>query len=182
VISLAFSSLLLTAQAPNGLPDQMASLKVHTALIFPSQAIDDSPVWSPDSHYLAANVQGTWFKVDLGKVRLKEAKWHEQPIAVVEEHQKFQQMTDVQVNGWMDKSKHEPHKMQSKSGVRVETEQHELSTAFVLTDGKRKKVLWNSDLESCGELSVSPDGRYVAFICETNGVFITDIDEAFKGK
>ena len=33
-------------------------------------------------------------------------------------------------------------------------------------------------MENCGELSFSPNGEYVAYICETNGVLEMDLKQA----
>ena len=63
------------AQAVDVLGSEMARLRVHTALLIPSEAVDEFPMWSPDSRYLAANIQGKWFKLDTFKVRLQEAAW-----------------------------------------------------------------------------------------------------------
>ncbi|HZS96987.1 MAG TPA: hypothetical protein VFA40_09405 [Terriglobales bacterium] len=73
------------AQLVNGLASEMARLRIHTALLIPSQAVDESPVWSPDSRYLGANIQGQWFKLDTSKVRLQEATWHRQKIGAIAE-------------------------------------------------------------------------------------------------
>jgi len=52
----------------------------------------------------------------------------------------------------------------------------------VLANGKGKKVLWHSDIEACGGLAQSFDGRFVAYICETNGIFVTALFRAFNRK
>jgi hypothetical protein len=62
---------LALAQIGTGLRSEMQSLDVHTALLIPSQAVDESPVWSPDSRYLGANIQGKWFKLDTSKCGYK---------------------------------------------------------------------------------------------------------------
>lgn len=157
---------------------ELSVLHVHTALLFPSQAIDEIPVWSPDSRYLVANVQGKWFKLDISDVQLNEAHWHGKRIGIVKNDQKFSQAADAEIAKWMKGSK-EKESVVSKSGITVELSQHELSTSLVLVKGKNRKTLWKTDLESCGGLQLSPDGRNVAFICETNGVFAMDIDAAF---
>jgi hypothetical protein len=159
---------------------EMAKLNVHTALLFPSQAADEWPLWSADSQYLAANIEGKWLKLDMRTVHLKEAKWHEQRIAVIDQPT-FTDVESAQVVEWQ-KGAREQDSVVSKSGIRVELPQRELSRSLVLSKGKVRKTLWRTALENCGALSLSPDGRYVAFLCEMNGVFVTDIDAAFSSK
>ena len=178
VILLTLSIAFAQTSTPLPLTSELAALHVQTALLFPSQAVDDFPVWSPDSRYLAANVQGKWFKLEISAVQLQEAKWHGKPIGTVKNDQKFTQATDAEVAEWVKRAKVQ-RSVVSKSGITVELPQRELSTSLVLSRGKNRKILWKTDLESCGGLQLSPDGRYVAFICETNGVFAMDVDAAF---
>lgn len=44
--------------------------------------------------------------------------------------------------------------------------------------GHRSTVIWKTDMENCGELSFSPNGEYVAYIRETNGVLEMDLKQA----
>ncbi len=181
VIVVALSTAFAQTSTPHSLTGELAALHLQTALLFPSQGVDEFPVWSPDSRYLAANVQGKWFKLEISTVQLQEAKWHGKPIGVVKTNQKFAQATDAEIAEWLKAAK-EQRSVVSSSGITVELSQHELSTSLVLSRGKDRKTLWKTDLENCGGLQLSPDGRYVAFICETNGVFAMDVDAAFAIK
>src|SRR5579872_3661743 len=86
--------VMVFAQAGNVLESEMARLQVHTALMVPSQAVDEFPVWSPDSRFLAVNVQGKWFKLDTSSVQLHEAKWHGQRIGTVDSKSKLEPLTN----------------------------------------------------------------------------------------
>ena len=68
--------ILAFAQADSPLAAKMTKLSVHTVLLVPSQAVDEFPVWSPDSRFLAVNIEGKWFKLDTAKVELRgEMAW-----------------------------------------------------------------------------------------------------------
>jgi len=177
---VAVSTALAQPSTPHSLRSELATQHVQTALLFPSQAVDESPVWSPDSRYLAANIQGKWFKLEIPTVLLEEAKWHGKRIGIVK-NEKLTQATDAEVAAWM-KGVKEQQSVVSESGITVALSQRELSTSLVLSRGKNRKTLWRTELENCGGLQLSPDGRYVAFVCETNGVFAMDIEAAFANE
>jgi hypothetical protein len=180
--SLLISLLLLVASAQTGssLRDEMAKLNVHTALLVPSQAIDEFPVWSPDSRFLAANVQGNWFKLDTTKVELREATWHAQRIGVVRSKPKLEALTREEAAEWAKLGQHGDRKVKGESGVRAEMQHHELSSSLVVSQGSRSSVIWKSDLENCGALSLSPNTSYLAYICETNGVLVMDVERVLQ--
>ena len=121
----------------------MGSLKVNTALIFPSQAIDDSPLWSPDSRYLAGNVQGKWYKVQIGSIQLKPAKWHDHSIGVIADGKKFEESTEQEVKSWAVRANAATRKPEITAAI----EQNGLSSELVLTNGTRKVKLWRSEVE-----------------------------------
>src|SRR5690349_16678604 len=81
--SVLLAGLLLEAAAgPSALLREMKRLGINTVLVLPSSAIDDYPVWSPDSRYVCANVMDHWKKVDLGAVVLTAGKWHDDTVGV----------------------------------------------------------------------------------------------------
>jgi len=178
IATVVFFELSSSAQERGDLSAAMGSLKVNTALIFPSQAIDDSPLWSADSQYLAGNVQGKWYKVQIDSIQLKPARWHEHPIGVIADGKELEESTEDEVKSWAVKT----NGAAQKPGITASIKQDGLSSALVLTNGKRKRTLWRSDLEACGGLTQSPDGRFVAYICETNVIFVTELSSAFTQK
>jgi hypothetical protein len=160
----------------------MRKLDVHTILLFKSQAVDEMPLWSPDSRFVAANVEGKWYKFDTWAITaLGTAKWHGEKIGSV--HDKvLSDATLDQIDKWNDKSQSNPREAVSKSGIKVQLtqQQEDLSTSFVISKGSQKKTLWASGLENCYSPVLSPNEKYVAFICELNGVFVTDIEAALR--
>jgi Tol biopolymer transport system component len=167
---------------PDALGTAMARLGVHTVLLLPSQAVDDMPLWSPDSRFVAVDVEGQWYKLDTWAITaLRSAKWHGEEIRAVNDELRST-ATAAQVDKWKGKSETNPREAISKSGIKVQLtqRQEDESTSFVISKGSQSKTLWASGLENCYSPVFSPNDKYVAFICELNGVFVTDIEAAFR--
>jgi len=164
----------------DNLRSELRRLHVHTALLVRSQAIDDSPVWSPDSRYIGANIQGKWFKVDLSRVNLLEATWHGERLGSVGSEEGLEPITKGKARDWDKVTKHGNTYFTGKSGVRAEFNNDELSTFLTLSKGTQRVIVFKSDIESCGAPTFSPDEEFLAYICETNGVLVTDVGEAFS--
>ena len=169
--------LVAHPQTGDSLRNEMAKLHVHTVLLVPSQAIDEFPVWSPDSQFIGANIQGKWFKFDTTKIQLHEATWHGQRIGVVSSKPKLEQMTSEDAAKWAELGRHGDSEVSAKPGVRAEIKHDELSSSLVIYHGSRTSVIWKSDLENCGALSLSPSGSYLAYICQTNGLLVMDLEQ-----
>jgi len=180
VIFVAVITAPAQVSKPGTLTDELKNLHVHTALLFPSQAIDDLPLWSSDAKYLAVNIQCKWHKLDTSLVLLQEARWHGKSIATLKDGA-FSDATESEIAEWSKGAK-EKRTVESKSGIKAELPQHEMSTSLVLSKGRNRKSIWKTDLESCYGLRLSPDGHTVAFLCETNGVFAMDVDAAFASE
>ena len=161
----------LLAASHAGLAAELHRLGVQTALVLPSSAIDDFPKWSPDSRYVAANVMGVWNKVDLVAITLVPGTLHEQKIGVVEKKEAITALDLSLVESWPPKE--EPQSAAEAGGVRVEFKYNDLSTSLVVThSGRAPRVVWTTGLEECGAPAVSPNGRFVAFLCVTNGLLV----------
>lgn len=176
-------ALMVTAaftQTSTSLETEMARLYVHTALLVRSQEIDEFPVWSPDSRFLGVNIRGKWFKVDTSNIRLRRATWHEQLIGVVEDQPELQPMTSEEASEWARGCHHGDSEVRGSSGFRAEMQRDELSSSLVVSRQGHKVVLWKSDLENCGALSLSPNGARLAYICELNGVLVMDVGRVPK--
>jgi len=163
----------------NQLHLEMQRLKVHTVEVF-DQDVDEMPLWSTDSRYLVVNFESKWQKLDLRAIRLREAKWHDMKIAVVDPALPRSVATAAEVRKWKGIPQDDHLKAKSASGVTVELSQSNVSTSLVVSKGGIKKTLWTTDMDNCGEPRFSPNEKYVAFICELNGVFVTDVEGALK--
>jgi len=170
------------AQTESDLDRQMESLGVHTALLIRSQEIDDLPAWSRDGRFLAVDVAGKWVKLDISAVKLQEAKWHEQRIAV-QMKADLHPLTDEEVHSWPkeDESQKRKHDMvTTASGLKVEMRHTTLSSALVISRGKQQAIIWKSGLENCYGLTLSPNKAHVAYFCELNGILVMDAEKAFE--
>ena len=158
----------------------MRKLGVHTILLLESQAVDEIPFWSPDSRLVAVDVEGKWYKLDTWAITaLRAAKWHGVEIGAIRDELRSD-ATVAQVQAWKGKSQNNPREAMSASGIKVQLTQHDLSTSFVISKGSRRRTLWASEMENCYSPVFSPNGKYVAFICELNGVFVTDVEAALR--
>jgi hypothetical protein len=178
----AFLLLSLSqAQTASDLGQQMDTLHVHTALVVRSQEMDDLPAWSPDGKFLAVDLAGKWVKVDTSGMQLQEAKWHGQRIGV-QDKASLQPMTSEEVHEW-GKPKSLPKSGRdvviTESGLKIEMRHHEVSSSLVISKGAHRSVIWESDLENCYGLTLSPNKLHVAYLCELNGILVMDPQKAF---
>jgi hypothetical protein len=169
-------------QTGSDLSKQMEAMHVHTALLVRSQEMDDLPAWSPNGRFLAVDLAGKWFKIDMSAIQLQEAKWHEQRVGV-QMKADLHSMTDEEVQSLPkeDESQKRKHEVvTTASGLKVEMGHKELSSALVVSKGKQQAVIWESGLENCYGLILSPDKMKVAYLCELNGIFVMDPEKAFE--
>jgi hypothetical protein len=184
-----FGAVALASQASRSAPvpsgkdplgDAMRKLGVHTILLLESQAVDEMPLWSPDSQFVAVNVEGKWYKLDTWAITLLgSAKWHGEKIGVVRDELRSN-ATAAQISKWEGKSQNNPREVVSNSGIKVQLTQKDLSTSFVISKGRESKTLWATELENCHSPVFSSNEKYVAFICELNGIFVTNVEAAFR--
>jgi hypothetical protein len=114
-------------------------------------------------------------------VELQPADWHGQRIGRVSSSPPTSQLDSNEIAAWQKATRIDLTKVVDKAGNKIEFLGKDLRTAVVLTAKERKPLqLWASTLENCGELSLSPDGQWVAFICEENGVFVTNLQRALR--
>lgn len=170
------------AQAANDLGQQMERLHVHTALVIHSQSMDGLPVWSPDGRFLGVELAGKWVKVDVTETQLQEAKWHGQRVGF-QSKTNLQPMTKEEVDFWgkpKQVQNSDNDSVSTQSGLRVKIRHHEMSSSLIVSKGPRKFVIWESDLENCYGLTLSPDKLHVAYLCELNGILLMDPERAFE--
>jgi hypothetical protein len=167
-------------RGPDPLGVGMRKLGVNTVLLIASQAVDEMPLWSTDSRFVAASVEGKWYKLDTWAITaLRAGKWHGIVIGTVRDEIRSN-VTVTEVKKWKIESQNNPREAVSNSGIKVQLHEHGLSTTFVISQGSRKRTLWTSGMENCYSPVFSPNERYVAFICELNGVFVTDVEAALR--
>lgn len=163
-----------SSSEPNKLTTEMQRLGVSTALVVASQAIDEHPVWSPDGNSIAVNIGERWMSVDLRSISLQPGTWHgKEPIGVASPPISPKSVLETEVKRWDKSNRHGDRELVLPGGMKVELRQEELSTELRTTSGGKTQTLWRTGMENCYNLSASPDGQMVAYICELNGLFVT---------
>ena len=177
ILFMTFISTSLFGQDVQSLPLEMKRLNVNSALIVPSQAVDEYPLWSSDGDFLAANVQGNWIKVDLAHLSLGEGTWRGgEKIGVINSQTSFSEASIEQIESWQKTSTMNLRKVQTSTGTIIELKESGLGVSLIVTKkGIKPVTYWTTDLENCYGLVLSPDQKYVAFIAETNGVIVLQL-------
>lgn len=177
ILFLAFSACSTSQDVKKRtLETELARLKTETVLIVQSQAIDEYPLWSSKSDYIGCNIMGKWYKVRLTDIHLVEATWRNQTIGVLTTEDARSEMTDKEVKEFKEVSKFQPREVVTSDGTKIELKMEGFSVSLVVTKkGQDPKILWTSGGENCHSLTVSPDEKYVAYLCEMNGLLLMKI-------
>mgnify|MGYP003592592824 CR=1 FL=1 len=155
------------------LNSEMTRLNTETALIVQSQAIDEYPLWSPNSDFVACNIEGKWLKFRLSNIDLVDAKWRGQTIGFLTTKAAYSELKSEEKADFEKVSKLNPRKVTTKDGTTVELKMEEMSVSLIVTKkGEKAKKLWTSGGENCHSLVLSPDEKFVAYLCEMNGLLI----------
>ncbi|MFP5260416.1 MAG: hypothetical protein ACLGJB_00770 [Blastocatellia bacterium] len=162
------------AQGLRSLAEEMNRLHTNTALILPSDAVDEHPLWAPSSNYIAVNVMDKWYKVNLLQISLKASPWRgKQRIGVITSKSSVSEATDQEVEQWAKVSKFNERALTTKAGTRIELRETDLGTTLTIRKrNQRAEKIWTSDVENCHSLVLSAGEEFVAFICESNGVVV----------
>lgn len=145
---------------------------VETALIWTSQAIDEYPIWSSDEKNIAVNEMGIWRKISLQEVFFNEAKWLGNKIGQ-NISESAEDITETEINEYTKATIFDPRKIETKDGHIIELRMSGFQTEFIVD----QKKLWQTGGDNCHSLALSPDGNYVAFISESNGLMIYCINK-----
>jgi hypothetical protein len=169
------SSPAIAPPADASLEKEMTRIGVRSALVIPSQAVDGHPVWSPAGDAIAAEIDGHWVKVDLRSTALEKGTWHgKESIGVLKQAPPEESVSESVVRNWDKNLVSGARRVVMRNGTSIELRQEGLSTAFVVTrPGGTPDTIWKTSLENCHGLTLSPDERYVAYVCEMNGVIVT---------
>jgi hypothetical protein len=157
---------------------ELRKLGVMSALVVPSQAIDEQPVWSPDGRQLALNIDEKWSAIDIRALKLQAGTWHNgEPVGVVALPPTLVAVPEAEIGAWQENARFDPRRITTAAGTTVELAEEELGTVFRITKkGSKPEVLWRTSLENCHSLAVSPGEKLVAFICELNGLIVASVE------
>ena len=165
---------LLVQSETSDLVSRMKSLGLRFALLVESQAIEESPAWSPDGRFLAVHLEGKWSKLDTRSLTLRMGTWQDRKtIAIPHPPPPLQGVAETEVRAWQPTTRFDPHRLTTKTGVTIELAPEDLGTVFRVTSQDREpEILWRTTLENCHSLALSPDETVVAFLCELNGLVV----------
>lgn len=179
--SLILAALTLPAAAQSKtLDSELARLNTRTAIIVHSQAIDDSPLWAPGSDAIACNIAGKWVTFDLSDIELVPAKWRKQDVGILETEKTYTPLDSAARAGYQQATViADAREITTGNGTRVELrETGDFTISLIITrDGKRSETVWISSGENCHTLAVSPNEKYVAYLCETTGLMVMKITD-----
>ena len=133
LVGVFFASATPTPAPIARLDQQLAAISTDTALVYPSQAIDEYPLWSPDGGFLAVNDTGEWKKIALAEVQLAGATWRAgQVLGVIQNRSAVTNATPQEVARWQRTNRMNPR--QATIGrIVVQLREAEVSTALVIT-------------------------------------------------
>jgi hypothetical protein len=130
---------------------------------------------------LAVNVEGRWYQLDTSKVTLQPADWHKIRIGRIRSNSAVSPLNAEDVEDWQKATRSNPTMLIDTDGNKFEFVRRDLHTSFVVTPkGGKARMIWTSEFENCGELALSPDRQWLAFICEENGVLVTSVDRVIS--
>lgn len=160
----------------NNLESELLRLNTETALIVQSQAIDEFPIWSKDADYIGCNIMGKWYKIRLTDIQLEDAKWRDHTIGVLISEDAGSEMTEAEVTEFQSNSNFQPREVTTSNDTKIELKMEGFSVSLIVTKkGAKPKTLWTSGGENCHSLVLSPNEKYVAYLCEMNGLLIMSI-------
>jgi len=173
ILSTVIFSIFLFA---NNIDLQMNKLKVKTALIVPSQAVDEYPLWSKDTKSLYSNVMGKWYKIDLTNIQLAGTKWRKnKSLGVINSKESISPANEDEIKIAKKHTNFKPREYITKNKIKFELKSSKLGTQFIITKDDKQDIQWTSRTENCHSISSNEKEDHISFICEMNGVFIYKI-------
>ena len=171
---------ILTAYNVNGqyarnVSEELDRIDAKIGLVVPF-GIDYFPIWSEDSKKIYFNIRDTWKIFDLNKVVLVETVWRDwaigyNPKAIFE-------LADSTLIGSFELDRSiESLLISTNENTEAKIEQYGLQSGITIKH--KGEVVF--EMVSGGEVyhspAISPDGKYVAFIAEMNGLMLVKLDK-----
>lgn len=179
ILTIIFVPIYIYGQnsSEKDLNSEMSRLETETVLVLNSQEIDYYPLWSPNSDFIAFNINEKWYKIRLNNVDFEPVKWRGQKIGFLMTKDAVTEMSEREIEEFKNVSKFNAREVTSKKGTKIELPMQSLRTSLVVTrKGEYPKTLWTSGGENCHSLVLSPNEKYIAYLCELNGLLIMKIE------
>lgn len=162
----SFSQYLRSFQA------ELSRCDVSTILFRQTNSVEEYLLWSPDGNWIGFYESGRWKKQNINDVSLNTADWLGMVIGM-NVSEVYDSISQNEIIDFKAKTVYGPREVITKSGTKIQLRQVGLSTQFVLNKtADSEKILWQTSMENCHSLSLSPDEKYVAYISESNGIMI----------
>lgn len=178
VLLLIVSSFSFSQKDATALEKAMKKLKVETVLVANVEGIDEYPLWSPKSDFVACYIFGDWHKFNLNEMKLTTGDWHNQTIGIMNNAKAVSIIKDSsELKPFLAVSPFNEREVTTKKGTKIELRyNNDFTVSLVVTKARETMVLWTSDGENCHSLTLSPDGKFVAYLCELNGLMVMKVD------
>lgn len=174
---LIITTISFTSCTKKTLSNQMAKLNVNTTLIVAHHAMNEFPLWSPESDFVASKIDGNWFKFSLKNIKLNEAVWVNQKIGVLtnKNGKAVFPLSEKEKSQFVRRVMHNGRGAITRHGTGFELSLEELSSSLIITKNGTRQAVWKSDFDNCHSLSLSPNEEYIAYICELSGLFVMKV-------
>lgn len=177
LVSTISCSAITNFSSKSNLDSEMTKLNVDTVMIIKSEMIDEYPLWSSDSRFVGINIMGEWYKFDLKNVKLSINEWKQQKIGLVTNKDAMSNLTNQELEKFRFHSKNSGRKVITQTGEKIELQLTGFSSSLVITKRNSKPItLWTRNIENCHSLSLSPNEKYLAYLCELNGLFVMKLN------
>jgi hypothetical protein len=152
--------------------EDFITLNINTAILVPSQAIDEYPHWSIDSKMVAVNIMGEWHSINLDEVNLKEILWQGVKIGININPNSLKKLTedDFKKNYVNNPPSDMVFSKETNKSIKIEKKGFESKIII------NKDVKFFSGFEVYHSLVLSPDMLYVLYIAELNGLVIIKLN------
>ena len=159
------------------LNEQLLLLETKTALVAHSQQIDDVPLWSPNSDAVGYFIGDKWYKVSLTHIHLEKAVKSGLVIGAITTDSLAKEMTEKEVLSFKEVSETKPREVITSDGKRIQLKMYDLRVSLIVIDkdGSSEKIFTTGG-ENCHSLTLSPDEKYVSYLCELTGLFVMKIE------
>ena len=147
---------------------------LEEAVVFSSQALDEAPQWSPDSNVVYVNDAGVWKRIDLNKLRLAAGTWKDGALIGIASKSNVEEVSREGLP-FQIADNFDPRTAVTSGGMVIQllSSEHMFGLALTISrPGEPAEKLWESDLENCYNLVLSPNEKYVAYQCELTGLIV----------
>lgn len=147
--------------------------KYSKFLILRSQQIDYFPVWGETDEIIYANLNSKeWRKYDLSKTKIQVGFYYQDTIAI-NTNDNYSLVTETNLQNDLETNKSwQSRIITDKLNRKLSLIEENFNTDFYINDEKIMTIDGNAH-----SISISPSGRYVAFLLELTGLMIFDIEK-----